>query len=189
MYVRMMQMGMRPIDLAERLGVSRAYVSQLLNGKPNMTMRTLVGWALALDQHVHIQLRPRAPRTAGREDDGPQRAQLGRSAADRQDPAATPDTWHRSAELAAHGANVGPSATLPTGAVGTLLRGTINNIAEYGVSVELEQGVMGFAPGHLLTQVAPDWPHTVQRGARVVVRVERIDHGGQMVLSIEQFDA
>lgn len=56
--VCMTELGMRPTDLAERLGVSRAYVSQLLGGKPNMTMRTLVGVAHALGRRVQIELRP-----------------------------------------------------------------------------------------------------------------------------------
>jgi transcriptional regulator with XRE-family HTH domain len=55
-YCRMRDRGLRPSDLAARLGVSRAFVSQLLNGKPNMTMRTLVSIAHALDQRVHIVL-------------------------------------------------------------------------------------------------------------------------------------
>src|SRR5437868_4306171 len=46
--VRLSQLDMRPADLAQRLGTSRAYVSQLLNGRPNMTMRTLVAVAHAL---------------------------------------------------------------------------------------------------------------------------------------------
>lgn len=59
-YRRMRDCGIRPSDLAGRLGVSRAFVSQLLNGKPNMTMRTLVGVAHALDQRVSIELHPRS---------------------------------------------------------------------------------------------------------------------------------
>lgn len=51
--------GLRAVDLAARLGVSRAYVSQLLNGRPNLTVRTLVDVAHALDQRVEISLRPR----------------------------------------------------------------------------------------------------------------------------------
>jgi len=56
---RLRELDMRSSDLAERLGVSRAYVSQLLNGKPNMTMRTLVGAAHALGLRVHVELRER----------------------------------------------------------------------------------------------------------------------------------
>jgi transcriptional regulator with XRE-family HTH domain len=54
--VRLNELGLKPADLARRLGVSRAAVSQMLNGKPNMTLRTLVGVAHALD----VELRPRA---------------------------------------------------------------------------------------------------------------------------------
>jgi transcriptional regulator with XRE-family HTH domain len=64
-YTRMSELGLRPMDLAETLGVSRAYVSQLLNGKPNMTMRTLTRVANALHQQVEIQLHDKsAARTA-----------------------------------------------------------------------------------------------------------------------------
>jgi transcriptional regulator with XRE-family HTH domain len=59
LYVRMEEAGLRSSDLAERLGVSRAYITQLFNGRPNMTMRTLVGVAHALDQRVRVTLRPR----------------------------------------------------------------------------------------------------------------------------------
>ncbi|MGH2588286.1 MAG: helix-turn-helix domain-containing protein [Dehalococcoidia bacterium] len=58
-YVQMEKSGVRPAELARRLGVSRAFVSQLLNGKPNMTMRTLVSVAHALDQRVHVALEQR----------------------------------------------------------------------------------------------------------------------------------
>ena len=55
---RMGNLGMRPVNLATTLGVSRAFISQLMNGRPNMTLRTLVGVALALDQRVSIRLEP-----------------------------------------------------------------------------------------------------------------------------------
>jgi len=61
-YRRMQDAGLRASDLADRLGVSRSFVSQLLNGKPNMTIRTLVGVAHALDQRVHVNLRPAGAR-------------------------------------------------------------------------------------------------------------------------------
>lgn len=60
LYIRMREAGMKPADLAKRLGVSRAFISQLFNGKPNMTMRTLVGVAHALDQRIQISVRPRS---------------------------------------------------------------------------------------------------------------------------------
>ena len=56
----MQEGGIRPSELAKRLGVSRAFVSQLLNGKPNMTLRTLMGVALALDLRVRIDFESKA---------------------------------------------------------------------------------------------------------------------------------
>lgn len=58
---RMRELELRPTDLARRLGVSRAFVSQLLNGRPNMTLRTLVCVAHALDQRVSLKLHPKKP--------------------------------------------------------------------------------------------------------------------------------
>jgi transcriptional regulator with XRE-family HTH domain len=46
-------------ELAERVGVSPAFVSQVLNSKPNMTLLTLAKFAIALDLDVHIHLSPR----------------------------------------------------------------------------------------------------------------------------------
>jgi transcriptional regulator with XRE-family HTH domain len=47
-------------ELARRLGVSRAYVTQLLGGKPNMTLATLAKIAIALDCEVQTTLRSAA---------------------------------------------------------------------------------------------------------------------------------
>lgn len=57
--VRLDAIGMSAAELAKRLGVSRPYISQIMNGKPNMTIRTLVGIALALDQRVSVTLKDR----------------------------------------------------------------------------------------------------------------------------------
>ena len=45
---RMEQMGMNRAELATKLEVSRPYVSKLLSGEHNMTLRTLgaIAWAL-----------------------------------------------------------------------------------------------------------------------------------------------
>lgn len=43
-------------ELAKRLGKSRAYVSQLLDGSRNMTLRTLADIATVLNIKIHIQL-------------------------------------------------------------------------------------------------------------------------------------
>jgi transcriptional regulator with XRE-family HTH domain len=67
-YRAMQDAGLRPSNLAERMNVSRSFVSQLLNGRPNMTMRTLIGVALALGLRVQIELRPAAQASSGQLD-------------------------------------------------------------------------------------------------------------------------
>ncbi len=42
-------------DLARRIGKSKAFVTQLLNGRRNMTLRTLADLCWALDTRLHIQ--------------------------------------------------------------------------------------------------------------------------------------
>lgn len=42
--------------LAERLGTGKSYISQLLSGSRNMTLRTLSDVAAALDQHISFTL-------------------------------------------------------------------------------------------------------------------------------------
>ncbi len=49
--------GLSRADLAERLGRSPAYVSQLLNGSRNMTLRTLADMAHALNREVQVSSR------------------------------------------------------------------------------------------------------------------------------------
>jgi len=41
-------------QLAARLGVSRQFVTKLLNGNPNLTLRTLLKLSRALGQDLHI---------------------------------------------------------------------------------------------------------------------------------------
>lgn len=55
---RMNSQGISRSELAERLQCSKAFVTKLLNGKPNLTMRTLVQIAGALDLAVDVNLRP-----------------------------------------------------------------------------------------------------------------------------------
>ena len=50
--------GVKKADLAERLGTSRAYVSRLLGGPENVTLRTLVRVAMALESRVEVNVRP-----------------------------------------------------------------------------------------------------------------------------------
>ena len=55
-------------DVARRLNKSRAWVTQLLNGKANMTIRTLADVTFALGGQLSIQSTPeRKPATPRRE--------------------------------------------------------------------------------------------------------------------------
>jgi len=56
-YKAMLREGLTKKQLAERIGVSPAFVSQVLNGKPNMTLVTVAKFALALNLDCHIELR------------------------------------------------------------------------------------------------------------------------------------
>lgn len=47
-------------NLAERLGTSKAHISQALTGQRNMTLRTLAGIAWALDSNISVQITPKA---------------------------------------------------------------------------------------------------------------------------------
>jgi transcriptional regulator with XRE-family HTH domain len=53
-------------DLARRLNKSRAWVTQLLSGKANMTVRTLAEVVYALDAEVKIHARPPGWKMAGK---------------------------------------------------------------------------------------------------------------------------
>ena len=48
-------------DLAGRMGVSPGRVSQVLSGGENLTLRTLVSLATALDGRFEVQFRPYKP--------------------------------------------------------------------------------------------------------------------------------
>ena len=50
----MQEQGINKAELARRLGKSRAWVTQLLNGKANMTMRTLAELAYVLGAEVDL---------------------------------------------------------------------------------------------------------------------------------------
>lgn len=54
----MAEAGVNKAELARRLGKSRAYVTQLLGGRANMTVRTLADVAYALDAEVKLDARP-----------------------------------------------------------------------------------------------------------------------------------
>jgi plasmid maintenance system antidote protein VapI len=53
-------------DLARRLNKSRAWVTQLLSGKANMTVRTLAELAYALGAEVKLQAQPPSWKASGK---------------------------------------------------------------------------------------------------------------------------
>ena len=53
---RMNELGVTRAELAQRLGVSRQYITKLLNGKPNLTLRSLVDIAMALDLDITVRV-------------------------------------------------------------------------------------------------------------------------------------
>jgi transcriptional regulator with XRE-family HTH domain len=52
------QEGLSRADLAARLGVSRQYVTKLINRTPNLTLRSLAEIAAALGRQVTVRLEP-----------------------------------------------------------------------------------------------------------------------------------
>lgn len=52
------QAGQSKAQLAQKMSVSKSYMTQVLDGTRNMTLRTLAGIASALDRQVSIRLRP-----------------------------------------------------------------------------------------------------------------------------------
>jgi transcriptional regulator with XRE-family HTH domain len=58
----MESLGITQKELATRLGCTKGYVSQLLGGGRNLTLRTLSDVAQALESEVRIELQPRCVR-------------------------------------------------------------------------------------------------------------------------------
>ena len=52
----MERLGVKRSELARRLGVSRAHITQVLEGQPNMTVRTLCKIATAVGLDIKVQL-------------------------------------------------------------------------------------------------------------------------------------
>jgi transcriptional regulator with XRE-family HTH domain len=50
--------GINRTELAKRLGVSKAFITKLLNGNPNLTIRTMVSIAKSLGCEVSIDICP-----------------------------------------------------------------------------------------------------------------------------------
>lgn len=57
--------GITKADLAERLGRSKSYVTQLLNGRANMTLRTISDVMWALDSNLAISAAPLSIHSGG----------------------------------------------------------------------------------------------------------------------------
>ena len=57
---KMHQAGLCRAELTQKLGVSRPFVTKLLNGNPNMTIKTMVSIAHALECEMKIALRRKA---------------------------------------------------------------------------------------------------------------------------------
>ena len=62
------QTGITKADLAERLGRSKSYVTQLLNGRANMTLRTISDVMWALDSNLVISTVPLSIHSGGTAD-------------------------------------------------------------------------------------------------------------------------
>lgn len=64
---RLVELGMKRSELAERVGVDRAVVTRCLSGTQNMTLRSLVSLATALDLTMTIEMRRRERETVADE--------------------------------------------------------------------------------------------------------------------------
>ena len=53
---RMKELGLRRTDLAERLGVSKAYITKFFDGQQNLTLKTLVRAGLALEAKIDLRV-------------------------------------------------------------------------------------------------------------------------------------
>ena len=58
-YNRIKELGLTQKELAEKLGVSKSYVSQILKGKSNMTIETIIKLGTVLDLAPVISLTPK----------------------------------------------------------------------------------------------------------------------------------
>jgi transcriptional regulator with XRE-family HTH domain len=69
----MAEQNLSKADLARRLNKSRAWVTQLLSGKANMTVRTLAEVAYTLGAEVQLQARTPSRKMPGNARKGPKR--------------------------------------------------------------------------------------------------------------------
>lgn len=56
---KMNKTGLSRAELAQKLGVSKPFVTKLLNGNPNMTIKTMVSIAHALECELNFELCPK----------------------------------------------------------------------------------------------------------------------------------
>jgi transcriptional regulator with XRE-family HTH domain len=56
---KMHKTGLSRVELAQKLGVSKPFVTKLLNGNPNMTIKTMVSIAHALECELNFELCPK----------------------------------------------------------------------------------------------------------------------------------
>lgn len=62
---RMNQCGMSKADLARQLGTSQAYVTKILRGDANLTIKSMVELANAVDGTLHLHVSTRQRRAGG----------------------------------------------------------------------------------------------------------------------------
>ena len=62
------QQGISRAELARRLGTSQAYVTRVLRGNANFTLKTMSKLALALEMELEVGLRPATKPSASRVD-------------------------------------------------------------------------------------------------------------------------
>lgn len=55
---RMEKLNLSRTELAKKLGVSKAFITKILNGNPNLTVKTMVSLAKALECKLDIDLCP-----------------------------------------------------------------------------------------------------------------------------------
>jgi DNA-binding Xre family transcriptional regulator len=70
----MRERGMNRVALAQQLGVSKAFVTKLLNGNPNLTIKTMVAIADALECNLSVDIMPWTETTRVRKSDVKQKS-------------------------------------------------------------------------------------------------------------------
>lgn len=55
---RMNELGISKKELAQRMGISKSNLSNMLNSQPNLTLETIAKFELALDSTIELSLQP-----------------------------------------------------------------------------------------------------------------------------------